>query len=96
MKQIILFPIGALTEEERSALILADYLPITVPDPSAVVLPVPVADLGRDRLLLIALEALGTNPTQEVMQAKSRFVDGLVVLLREREKEKKQSNSQKP
>lgn len=91
MKQIVLFPISALSEEERLDLFQGGYLPISVPDPSKVVLPVPVSDLGRDRLLLVALEAMGTNPTQDVLHAKARFVDGLVTILREREKERKEA-----
>lgn len=72
MKQVIVFPRGQLSADDRAALVAADFVPIEADDPKAIIVHIPSASLVTpDDLFMSALAGV-TNSTSEYMVAELR------------------------
>ncbi|UPG89310.1 hypothetical protein L2Y96_18195 [Luteibacter aegosomaticola] len=69
MKQVIVFPRGQLSPEDRRHMYEAGFVAVEADDPSKVVLAVPLAvsapTLGTDELTMALLHAVGTTTWEE-------------------------------
>lgn len=88
MKQIIVFPRGQLSKEDRAAIAKAGAVAVEADAPAHVVTVLPMASpINSDDLLLSLLDAVAENVSSfSGNTAEAKFVKGLATRTKERRK----------
>lgn len=81
MKQLVIFPRGALSPKDKERMSKEGYLAIEADDPSKVILPLPSGVLNGDALTLCALEAMRGDASHS---ERARFTTNLTTMLQQR------------